>query len=218
MTKLLKYPGILIFCLLSIAAPGKPSNVASRSQQIAQRDTTKKLFSKSRKPQNPGSATRAAIFPGGGQFYNGDFWKLPIVYASLAGSIYSFHLNSLKYHDFLKGYLSFYDLTTGQLAQGVKADTRMPVVVRNLLNTQSGTRSFTRDQIVRQKDGWRRYRNLSILTTGLVYFLSIIEANVAAHLKSFDISDDLTMQLSPCLNQFTPSRLHPGVQVVISFR
>ncbi|MCE7062151.1 DUF5683 domain-containing protein [Dyadobacter sp. CY343] len=152
----------------------------------------------------PKIATKLALIPGGGQIYNRDYWKLPIIYLSLGGGLFAYHLNTLKYKDFLAAYKLFYNLNTGKLAEGVTADTKMPVRVRNVLNTASRVDSASIDQIQRQKNYWRRYRNVALLTTGVIYTLSIIEANVAAHLKSFDISDDLTLNVSPKL-------VHPGL-------
>jgi len=165
----------------------------------------------------PKIATKLALFPGGGQIYNRDYWKLPIIYLSLGGGIFAYHLNSLKYHDFLGAYKSFYNLDSGKLAQGVTRDTKRPVRVRNLLNTASRTELATMDQIQRQKNYWRRYRNIALLTTGVIYALSIIEANVAAHLKSFDISEDLSFHITPKVTHPAFSFPTPGLRLVFSF-
>lgn len=146
---------------------------------------------------SPRTAAWLAVIPGLGQVYNRDYWKIPIVYASLGGSLVAIHLNSTKYQDFLKAYFAFYNLGDGSSNQQLTADMGIPVVVRNLFNTKRVVKLYTRDQVVRKKDLWRRYRNVSVLVSGIVYGLSIIEANVAAHLKSFDVSDDLSLQIIP---------------------
>lgn len=94
----------------------------------------------------------------------------------------------------------------------------MPVVVRSLFNTSNKVEFLRKDQIVRRKDAWRRYKNVSLLTTGLIYVLSIIEANVAAHLKTFDVSDDLSFQIYPSLKRFNTVNGSTGLQIVFNFK
>ncbi len=47
------------------------------------------------------------------------------------------------------------------------------------------------------KDSYRRNRDLCILLTAGVYVLQIVDAHVDAHLKDYDISDDLSMNITP---------------------
>lgn len=172
---------------------------------------------------NPKRATRLALIPGVGQLYNRDYWKLPLIYLSMGGGIYAFHLNRLKYNDFLEAYQSFYDLDKnsknyGQLKAGVTPDTRVPVRVRNLFNTESEIVEATRDGIERQKNYWRRNKNLSIIVTGLIYSLTIIEANVAAHLKTFDLTDDISFRVEPKMTQPMMREPAPGVRLVFNLK
>ena len=48
-----------------------------------------------------------------------------------------------------------------------------------------------------RKDRFRRWRDLSAFCFVGVYLLSVVDAYVDAHLSAFDISDDLSLQLSP---------------------
>ncbi|SDG56731.1 hypothetical protein SAMN04487996_12017 [Dyadobacter soli] len=194
------------------------SDAAVCYKEIKTADSTYGEKVKQVRSPSPRTAAKLAVIPGLGQVYNRDFWKIPIVYASLGGSLVAIHLNSTKYQDFLKAYLAFYNLGDGSLNQGVTADTRIPVVVRNLFNTKSVVKLYTRDQVARKKDVWRRYRNVSVLVSGIIYVLSIIEANVAAHLKSFDVSDDLTLQILP--EPVTQPGIISGanIRIVLSFK
>ena len=47
------------------------------------------------------------------------------------------------------------------------------------------------------RDSYRRNRDLSILITAGVYVFQAIDAHVDAHLKDFDISDNLTVDVDP---------------------
>lgn len=171
----------------------------------------------------PSMATKLAIIPGVGQIYNRDYWKLPIVYAAILGGGYTVYLNNLKYHDYLKAYESFYDLEKassgyGQLLPGLTTDSSRVVLVRNLLATKSSEYKLTYNAISKGKDYWRRNRNLAVIATGLIYSLSIIEANVAAHLKSFDISDDLSLKVAPKISQPQVFKPTLGIQLVFNFK
>jgi hypothetical protein len=171
----------------------------------------------------PKIATRLALIPGGGQIYNRDYWKLPIVYLAFGGGLYTYYLNTIKYHDFLDAYKEFYildknDPKYGSRKPGLTADSTKPVRVRNLLNTSSEIRNATEDQIVRQKNYWRRNRGFALIVTGLIYGLSIVEANVAAHLKTFDLSDDLSLRVEPKLNQPSMRTVTPGLRLVFNVK
>ncbi|MCF0062431.1 DUF5683 domain-containing protein [Dyadobacter chenwenxiniae] len=193
------------------------STVISAADSLIGNKKEKKFF------PVPKTATRLALIPGGGQIYNRDYWKLPIVYIAFGGGLYAYYLNSLKYHDYLATYKSFYDLNPaspdyGQIKAGLTADSVMPIRVRNLLNTNSEMGEISRDQAARGKNYWRRNRGFALIVSGLIYTLSIIEANVAAHLKTFDLSEDLTLRVEPKLNQpqmLTPT---PGLRLVFNLK
>lgn len=60
-----------------------------------------------------------------------------------------------------------------------------------------------KDRIKRQKDYFRRYRDLSIIITAGVYALTLIDAYVDAQLFNFDISPDLSMRVEPVVTPKT---------------
>jgi hypothetical protein len=160
----------------------------------------------------PKKATIFAIaFPGGGQIYNRDYWKLPLVYGAFGGAVYAIRWNTVRYQDFLTGYKSFFDLTSGKPRTDV---TTVPVYLRD----RKETRELTLDQIRRGRTAYRRYRDYSYVIAAATYALAAVEANVAAHLKNFDISEDLSLRLEPSLYQPNTPGLTAGVRVVMSFR
>ena len=52
----------------------------------------------------------------------------------------------------------------------------------------------------------------------LVYLLNIIDANVDAHLKTFDVSDDLSLQLNPYSNFDYNNKLQAGLSIKLKFK
>lgn len=200
----------------------KLPEVVLDSTTLARADSLKKV--KKKWMPVPKTATRLAFIPGAGQLYNRDYWKAPIVYLAFGGGLYTYYLNSIKYHDFLTAYKSFYILDKNDPDYGKHkkdlsgADAKVKVRVRNLLNTSSEYVDATESQIIRQKNYWRRNRGFALVVTGLIYTLSIIEANVAAHLKTFDLSDDLTLRVEPKLNQPSMRTPTPGVRLVFNVK
>jgi hypothetical protein len=56
--------------------------------------------------------------------------------------------------------------------------------------------NFT-EALRRQKDYWRRNRDLVVIGTVVFYAVNIIDASVDAHFFNFDVSDDLTINWAP---------------------
>jgi hypothetical protein len=68
-------------------------------------------------------------------------------------------------------------------------------------------------------DYYRRNRDLSIILGALWYTLNILEAYVDAHFFDYDISDDLSMHVSPAAVRFplSPVQAAPGIKVSFKF-
>jgi hypothetical protein len=152
----------------------------------------------------------ALLVPGGGQVYNRDFWKLPIVYGAFGAAIYTIRWNTLRYNDFLQPYLSSVDPDTGKPI----GKTEFDVYIRG----RDETRTLSLDQIKRGKTFYRRYREYGYVILAAVYALSAIEANVAAHLKTFDLSEDLSLRLEPSMEKTFGTGSAAGVKLVLAIK
>jgi Family of unknown function (DUF5683) len=139
------------------------------------------------------AAKYSLIFPGLGQAYNKQYWKMPFVYVGLGASVYFLHQNNARYKHFLKPFLESYNETTGALKPGINNTTLIDVYVES----QGQMRQLTIDQITRAKDTYRRWRDLNWIIIAGVWALNAVEANVSAHLKTFDMSDDISLRLQP---------------------
>lgn len=124
------------------------------------------------------AAMYATLFPGLGQIYNRDYWKVPIVYALVGTAMYFYVDNSNGYNEFRKIY--------ADRLNNVFTDKYYP------------TRSL--EQIKYQRDSYKKYLDMTVLYTGIGYVLTIIEANVDAHLNGFDVSEDISMRFQPTIN------------------
>lgn len=149
---------------------------------------------------NPTKATLLALVPGMGQIYNRKYWKLPIVYGAFMGCYYAISWNNENYTDYKQAYFDIMSTdpkTNDSWRDFIPGGNRM---TEEEQNTKIEDTQFV-SLLKRNKDSFRRYRDLSIIITVGVYAISIIDAYVDAQLFDFDISPDLTMRIEPT---FTP--------------
>ena len=123
------------------------------------------------------SAFYSAVVPGLGQLYNKKYWKIPIVYGGLATSIYFFQKNNDEYQRYRDAYKR-------RLA-GFSDDE----FFGNNLNPL-----ISNDGLIRAQNTYKRNKELSILITLGIYVLNIIDANVDAHLKQYNLNENLTIK------------------------
>ncbi|MBP5278502.1 MAG: hypothetical protein J6Z18_08465 [Prevotella sp.] len=157
----------------------------------------------------------AIVFPGGGQIYNRKYWKLPIVYGGFIGCYYAIRWNNMMYKDYSQAYLDLMDDNpeTQSYNQFMHFGTEIT----------EANKSTYENKFRRRKDYYRRYRDLSSFIMIGVYALSIIDAYVDASLSEFDISDDLSMRVTPTVMADRKANTNPlkstalGVHCSLSF-
>jgi hypothetical protein len=160
------------------------------------KDSPYKTDSATRKKHDPRKATLYSTFlPGLGQVYNKKYWKLPLVGAALGIPAYSYFYNKSEYKktQFAIAVIAIYFDT---------AVYGIPTVPASLLNqVDPRMRPFV---VAGQDNALRTYRNYvrknqdySVLFFLLFWGLQIVDATVDAHLKEFDVSDNLSMRLQP---------------------
>lgn len=126
-----------------------------------------------KKPLPARASMLSAVVPGLGQAYNGDYWKIPIFYTGLGVCAYAWSFNQEQYNRYRGMYVR--------------------------LNEGTYEGNLSAENIKWYRDQHRRLRDYSIIATILVYALNIVDANVFAHFNTFDISDDLTLNVEPAL-------------------
>ena len=143
-----------------------------------------------------------ALVPGLGQIYNRKYWKLPIVYGGLMGCMYAVTWNNKNYKDYSTAYKDImYDAAKN--LENPDAWSKSWQDLTSMAPEDAINNSNFKDQLKRQKDYFRRYRDLSIIITVGVYALSIVDAYVDAQLFDFDISPDLSLHLEPVVSPKT---------------
>lgn len=157
------------------------------------------LTTKGTAQAKPHSAKKAGIMsaclPGLGQIYNGKWWKTPIVYVGFGGIGYLAYKN---YSDY-KLYLTAYQISTGDLPEGTTPSQQAVDL----------SQAYLPQQLQTYKESYRRSFELSCFVLAAWYGLNIIDAIVDGHFYSYDISDNLSLQLDPMVPSPTPGTIQP---------
>ena len=131
----------------------------------------------------------SAVLPGLGQLYNRKYWKVPLVYGGFATLGYFINFNNEQYTIYKQAYSDIIDTDP-------YTDSHLKLKVNPSLLQPDRLSNFT-EALRRQKDYWRRNRDLVVIGTVVFYAVNIIDASVDAHFFNFDISDDLTINWVP---------------------
>lgn len=130
-------------------------------------------------PLRPAKAAfYSAVLPGLGQVYNKRYWKLPLIYGGIGASIYYYDLNNKNFKRYRNAYKR-------RLA-GFTDDEFQDVI-------------FDNDRLIDGMNFYKQYRDQSMLFVIGTYFLNILDANIDAHLKQYNINQNLS--LKPYMDQ-----------------
>jgi hypothetical protein len=151
------------------------------------------------------AAIYSAIFPGLGQIYNKKYWKVPIVYAAVGIPIYTF-LDNRKWYNRTRYALAVLN-GTGSGAVWEDSLSKVHSQLLPLVNNRQES------SILNYRNEFRKDMDYSILFTLLFWGLNVVDATVDAHLKGFNVNDNLTMQVKPVIL----STQSIGVSVVFKF-
>jgi hypothetical protein len=124
------------------------------------------------------TALFSAVVPGLGQFHNKQYWKIPVIYGLIGVSVYFLNDN-------IKNYNAFRREAAGRVSLDPNFERKFP--------------NYNDQQVKDAQDYYRRNLDLTALLTAVGYTLQVIDAVVFAHLKGFDISDDISLNLRPVL-------------------
>jgi len=134
------------------------------------------------------AALRSAILPGWGQIYNKKYWKLPIVYGALGTSASVFFFNLKTYKDTRLAYTIKYNMSKpGATAADSARFNEIPDYLKII--SEGSLRAY--------RDSYRRDIDYSVLFFVLLWGLNVVDAAVDSHLKSFDVSPDLSLRFKP---------------------
>ncbi len=147
---------------------------------------------------NPTKALLLSLLPGAGQVYNGQAWKIPIFYAALGTMGYL----TYSYYSDMKMFKDEY-LRVGQSGTST-------------LEGYEGLSGYYLYNYYQANN--KNFQRFAIITVA-VYGLNLLDAYVFGHLYDFNVSEDLTLQVSPSVAPDYGSRLGmaPSLNLSLTF-
>ena len=150
-----------------------------------------------KKPDSAKSTLYSLLLPGLGQLYNGEFWKVPIYWGLMAGSLHFVVDHNTQYLRWKNAY---------NKATSDDPDVEKP--------PQSA------ENCKYYRDAYRRMRDYSILAVAVSYLLQVIDANVLAYMQDFEVNDEISMKVSPSVIPMGDYALTPpavGMSIGLKF-
>jgi hypothetical protein len=186
------------FVLISAQLFAQKTTAVKATDSTKKRNTNIFLKTDPAKAYNPRIATyRSAILPGWGQYTNKKYWKIPIVYASLGTTTYIFFRNKKQYREARDSYTNAID---GNPAN----DYLIPQPYFTIKDQPERIKTF-RNQV-------RQNLDYTVLFFIVFWGLNVVDATVDAHLKIFDVSDDLSLQIKPGYSELANTN---GISIVL---
>lgn len=133
------------------------------------------------------AAFYSAVLPGLGQAYTGKYWKIPIVYGALGTGVGIALWNRRNYNEVR-------DIYKNRL-RGITNDKFFDQVNNRAIISDNG--------LIEAQRNFKKQQELSILITGILYVLNIVDANVTAHLQQYNMSKDLSVAPNVYNDEFT---------------
>lgn len=154
-------------------------------------------------PYDPAVAwQRSLIFPGWGQAYNRSYWKIPFFYAGYGGFVWWINFNNVRYRRFGTAYLLAID--------GIEGNEDTELSAR-----------FDPEGLRTQRNQYRSRRDNAYLLLAGWHVIQMAEAYVHAHLRGFDVSEDLSMKVVPDMLEVPGGSLgspfYPGLSLKLKF-
>ena len=190
---------LLVLVSVPLCAQTDSLSVEKEEVPIAIRDTVSL-----KEPIDPLAPSRAAFYsavvPGLGQAYNKKYWKIPIIYAGMATGVYFYIQNDNDYDRFRNAYKR-------RLA-GFTDDEFFGPGPNPIIST---------DRLIDAQRTAQRNKDVSIVVALAFYLVNIIDANVDAHLKQYNVSEDLSLEPSFDLNPVN-SQANYGLQLTFRWK
>lgn len=179
---------IIFLLFLGRAYAQEATTTKDEAKQERKLEREQRRLERALDPLSPSRASfLSAAVPGLGQFYNRKYWKVPLAWAAVGTGVFVYQFNQteyLRYRNAFKlrsaGFFTdeFYDVNL----DGIGPD----VSDRALEEAQKKAQS---------------QRDSSLLIAIGLYLLNVLDASVDAHLKPFNMNEDLNVSIQPILRQ-----------------
>lgn len=198
----MNYRICILFLLLAFQLPAfcQQDTAVKKTAALPKKEKVKiNLFHiDTSKPYSPKYAVvRSAVVPGWGQITNKKYWKLPLVYGALGTTAYIFFRNVKQFKEANLSYKYAIDSDTSN-------DKLIPEPYYSVRSQPDRIKNFRNE--VRQNVDY------SVLFFIAFWGLNVVDAAVDAHLKTFDVSDNLTFEIKP---GYSPMANTNGISLVL---
>ena len=179
---------IIFFFFLGNAYAQEATTTKDEAKQERRLEREQRRLERALDPLSPSRASfLSAAVPGLGQFYNRKYWKVPLAWAAVGTGVFVYQFNQTEYLRYRTAFKlrsagfstdEFYDVNL----DGIGPD----VSDRALEEAQKKAQS---------------QRDSSLLIAIGLYLLNVLDASVDAHLKPFNMNEDLNVSIQPILRQ-----------------
>jgi hypothetical protein len=203
---------ILLLLLAEIMAESN-AQIVLKDSAIVVSDTLKKLAAKQDSIKKPYkiiprvSTLRSVMIPGWGQINNRQYWKVPFVYGAFGVNIFFIINNNNRYLYYKEQYINNFKVTTPPTSSEI-----------TLYGDEGIKRQYTPAQLNTIVNGYRRNRDFSYLFLAIVWAANIVDANVTAHLKTFDLTDDISFKVQPTFTSPDMRNAVYGAKLTFAFK
>jgi hypothetical protein len=133
----------------------------------------------------------SALLPGLGQTYNRQYWKTGVVITGFTTLGFVLNYNTKQYRLYQSVYQSRID---------------------NNPATSDTLFQYSTDDINTLRKGYRTYVEYTVLGITAFYAATVLDAFISAHLKSFDMSKDISFRMQPTWNNLQ----QPSIRCLIT--
>lgn len=173
----------LLICKTSFTQKRQDTLLVSGSSKDTSTKSLLKLDTSAKKFSPRIATLRSALIPGWGQAYNKKYWKIPIIYGALGTTAGIYFYNIKTYKLLRKAYIYRTDNNPSN-------DT--------LIDKQF--QPLSAESIRSYRNSYRQNIDYSVLFFLAFWALNVVDATVDAHLKSFDVNDNISFKVKPDFN------------------
>ncbi len=183
----------LFFCFATANVNGQEVRDSLVADTLIMKEKKGSIFS-----GRPGkSMLMSLVIPGAGQIYNKSYLRVPFVWGAVGGMGYLVYYNTQKYNCLKDAYIASIDGTVYTFPAHCSEFNGI---------TNSARLKSLRDE-------YNKNRQLSIVGLSLVWLANGIDAFVNAHLKDFDIDEDLSIRVGTKFDDDPYNPMRMGIYV-----
>lgn len=189
---------LLLYSVFSFAQQKQSTKLPVADTSVKKEAAKTDTAVRKTEPHSPRKATiRSAMVPGWGQAYNKKYWKIPIVYGALGTCVGIFIFNRNEY-------VAARDAYRNKLDNDPSND--------NLMDPKF--RPVDAEAVRQYRNGVRQNVDYSVLAFLICWGLNVVDATVDGHFKSFDINENLSLQVKPA---YIPQTKQSNLGLIMTF-